>query len=248
MTPEPPTTYDHKPEITPETPTFTLPRCEGDEFIAPTVTLPANTEILNYRWGAQKPPFTSVPLTVEVYPGTVNQEEEWVWTEEWANDPPDGWRVEPGSPAVFTVKFKDVPCAAGPEPIVPETPVVKSAECVDGGLTKPTITLPADGAATYELHRLEPGRSYVVKARVTDGYRWASWEFPDGWVDHGRRLATYTVTFDEVSCEPVAEQPTQPGQLAATGPGDAAVLGGAALLTVAAGVSLIVARRRVMGR
>jgi hypothetical protein len=246
-TPEPSATDDAPTEVTPETPAFTLPRCEGDEFIAPTMTLPAHTDAITYEWNDTEigPPFDSVPLTVGVL-ATLNEG----YT--WAAEMPDGWLVQiSGTAAMFKVTFEDVPCAPHDEPIVPETPVVTPPKCVDGELAEPTVTLPADGAATYKLVGVtenEQGEWWVqVDARTTDGYRWAHWKFPAGWVDQAEGLATYTVTFDKVSCEPGAEQP-EPPELAATGPSDAAVLGGAALLTVAAGVSLIIARRRVMGR
>lgn len=254
VTPEPPATDDALIEVAPETPAFTLPRCEGDEFIAPTMTLPVDDDAVDYEWNDREigPPFDSVPLNVGVL-ATLKEG----YT--WAAALPDGWRVlNSGNAAMFMVKFEDVPCAPHDEPIVPETPVVTEPKCVDGEVTEPTVTLPADGAATYELDDLseykpDPGWWYEVDARTTEGYRWAHWKLPEGWVDWGEGLVTYTVKFDDVSCEPGAGQPAQPGagqpeELAATGPGDAVVLGGAALLTVAAGVSLIVARRRVTGR
>ncbi|MFD6140892.1 hypothetical protein [Promicromonospora sp. NPDC060271] len=247
VTPEPSVTDEAPIEVTPETPAYTLPACEGDEFIAPTMTLPADTDAIGYEWIDTEigPPFDSVPLTVGVL---ATLSEGYTWTAEM----PDGWLVQiGGDAAAFKVTFQDVPCAPHDEPIAPKTPVVTPPKCVDGELIEPTVTLPADGVATYELIHVwenEHGQWWVrVNARVTDGYRWAHWKFPEGWVDQAEGLATYSVMFDKLSCEPGAEQP-EPPVLAATGPSDAAVLGGAALLTVAAGVSLIIARRRVMGR
>jgi hypothetical protein len=247
-TPEPSATDDAPIEVTPETPAYTLPACEGDKFIAPTMTLPAHTDAITYEWIDTEigPPFDSVPLTVGVL---ATLSEGYTWTAEM----PDGWLVQiSGDAAAFRVTFEDVPCAPHDEPIVPKTPVVTEPECVDGELKEPTVTLPADGAATYKLDDVseyaDQGWWFEVTARTTEGYRWAHWKFPKGWEDWGEGVAIYTVKFDEPSCEPGAEQPKQPDELAATGPSDAAVLGGAALLTVAAGVSLIIARRRVMGR
>ncbi len=248
-TPEPSAADDAPIAVTPETPAYTLPRCEGDEFIAPTMTLPADTDAIDYEWNDTEigPPFDSVPLIVGVL-ATLSEG----YT--WAAEMPDGWNVlNGGDAAMFKVKFEDVPCAPHDEPVAPKTPVVTEPECVDGELKEPTVTLPADGAITYELDDVseydpDKGWSYEVQARPTEGYRWAHWKFPKGWTHWDVDLATYTVKFDELSCEPGAKQPKQPEELAATGPGDAVVLGGAALLTVAAGVSLIVARRRVLGR
>ncbi|MGI5188080.1 hypothetical protein ACQEVI_08040 [Promicromonospora sp. CA-289599] len=245
-TPEPSATDDAPVAVTPETPAYTLPRCEGDEFIAPTMTLPADTDAIDYEWNDPEigPPFDSVPLTVGVL---ATLSEGYTWTAEM----PDGWLVQiSGDAALLKVKFEDVPCAYE-ELVVPKVPVVTAPECVDGELKEATITLPADGAITYTMREIEgndPDWWYIVRAVTTDGYRFAHWKFPEGWELTEPGIADYMVKFDDVSCEPGAEQPEQPDELAATGPSDAAVLGGAALLTVAAGVSLIIARRRVMGR
>ncbi|MFE7506563.1 hypothetical protein [Promicromonospora sp. NPDC057488] len=248
-TPEPSATDDALIEVVPETPAFTLPECEGDEFIAPTMTLPADDDAIDYEWDDPEigPPFDSVPLIVGVR-ATLREG----YT--WAAELPEGWRVlDSGDTAMFTVRFEDVPCAHK-ELVVPKVPVVTGPECVDGELREPTITLPADGAITYTMREIEdnePDWWYIVRAKTTDGYRFAHWNFPEGWELTESGIADYMVKFDEVSCEPGAEQPEQPeqpGELAATGPTDAAILGGAALLTVAAGVSLIIARRRAMSR
>ncbi|WP_020017025.1 hypothetical protein [Promicromonospora sukumoe] len=251
VAPEPSATDDVLIEVVPQTPDYTLPSCEGDEFIAPTMTLPADDEAIDYEWNDPEigPPFDSVPLDVGVL-ATLKEG----YT--WAAELPAGWRVlNSGNAALFKVRFEDVPCAYE-EPVVPKVPVVTGPECVDGELREPTITLPADGAITYTVREIEdhePDWWYIVRARTTDGYRFAHWNFPEGWELTEPGIADYLVKFDDVSCEPETGGSAQPGaqqpdELAATGPGDAVVLGGAALLTVAAGVSLIIARRRVTGR
>ncbi|MFD6140893.1 hypothetical protein [Promicromonospora sp. NPDC060271] len=244
-TPEPTATDDGLIEVVPEGPLITWPRCEGDKYIPPTLRPAPDSDGVWYEFeiGWYDLPFL-VPLDLEVY---ANVKAGYTWAEEM----PDGWSTKDGVyDAVFKVRFEDVPCAPHPDPVVPEVPVVTQAECVDGELTEPTVTLPENGhGISYELFESESEPTHQVVAGIAWSYKWADEEdFPDGWTSNGVDAAWYDVKFDDVSCEPGAEQPRQPEELAATGPSDAAVLGGAALLTVAAGVSLIVARRRVTGR
>jgi hypothetical protein len=250
-TPEPSATDDALIEVVPTMPAITWPRCEGDKYIPPTLSAPPNSEGIEYLFEGYwyTNPFL-VPIDLEV---SASLKEGYTWAAEM----PDGWLLFPEYPdsAEYEVKFEDVPCAPHNDPVVPELPVVTQAECVDGELTEPTVTLPENGEGiTYKLveRASDPESTLDVSAKLSWSYFWDDEEkFPEGWHWSDVDVAWYDVKFDDVSCEPGAEQPAQPEQreeLAATGPSDAAVLGGAALLTVAAGVSLIVARRRVMGR
>jgi hypothetical protein len=251
-TPEPTATDDALIEVVPAPPAITWPMCEGDKFIPPTLQAPPDDEAIDYTFESywyEPGPFT-VPLHLEVY---AELKEGYTWAAEM----PDGWVAYPsGEGASYDVMFEDVPCAPHHDPIVPELPVVTQAECVDGELTEPTVTVPENSeGVTYELREYDDSDPRVL-AKASWSYRFAfdnEAQIPEGWEISDTDIAWYDVKFDEVSCEPGAEQPAQPGadepaELAATGSSDAAVLGGAALLTVAAGVSLIVARRRVMGR
>jgi hypothetical protein len=241
-TPEPTATDDALIEVVPAIPAITWPMCEGDKFIPPTLQAPPDDEAIDYTFESywyEPLPFT-VPLNLQVY---AELKEGYTWAAEM----PDGWRAySSGGGAVYDVKFEDVPCAPHHDRIVPEVPVVTQAKCVDGELTEPTVTLPENSeGVTYTLH--EDGDSGTrVLAKASWSYRFADEDkFPEGWLWSDLDVAWYDVKFDDVPCEPGAEQPKPPAELAATGPSDAAVLGGAALLTVAAGVSLIIARRRV---
>jgi hypothetical protein len=251
-TPEPSAPDDALIEVVPAMPAITWPRCEGDKYIPPTLSAPPNSEGIEYLFEGYwyTNPFL-VPIDLEV---SASLKEGYTWAAEM----PDGWLLFAEYPdsAVYEVKFEDVPCAPHNDPVVPELPVVTQAECVDGELTEPTITLPEDGdGITYQLadRFSDPESTLDVSATLSWSYFWAKEEkFPEGWTWSDVDRAWYDVKLDEVSCEPGAGQPgpsgAEPEQLAATGPSDAAVLGGAALLTVAAGVSLIIVRRRVMGR
>jgi hypothetical protein len=250
-TPEPTATDDALIEVVPAPPAITWPMCEGDKFIPPTLKAPPDDEAIDYtfeEYWYEPGPFT-VPLHLEVY---AELKEGYTWAAEM----PDGWVAYPsGEGASYDVMFEDVPCAPHHDPIVPELPVVTQAECVDGELTEPTVTVPENSeGVTYELRELrkyENSPDVRVHAKASWSYRFAfdnEAQIPEGWEIADTDIAWYDVTFDEVSCEPGAGQPEQREELAATGPSDAAVLGGAALLTVMAGVSLIVARRRVTGR
>ncbi|MEU4364260.1 hypothetical protein [Promicromonospora sp. NPDC023987] len=249
-TPEPSATDDTLIEVVPEIPAITWPRCEGDKYIPPRLSAPKDSDGIAYDFQGYwyTNPFL-VPIDLEV----------WATLKEgytWAAEVPEGWTVSADG-GTYEVKFEDVPCAPHNDPVVPELPVVTQAECVDGELTEPTVTLPENGEGiTYELadRASDPESTLDVSAKLSWSYFWAKEEkFPKGWTWSDVDVAWYDVKFDEVSCEPGAEQPAQPGadqpeQLAATGPRDVAVLGGAALLIVAAGVSLIIARRRATGR
>ncbi|MFI2487735.1 hypothetical protein ACH47X_12530 [Promicromonospora kroppenstedtii] len=245
-TPEPSAEDDALIEVVPEIPAITWPMCEGDEYVPPTLRAPRDTAGIDYEfedyWYTH--PYL-VPIDLEVY-ATLKEG----YT--WGSDVPEGWRLSQTG-GVFDVRFEDVPCAPHNDPIVPELPVVTQAECVDGELTEPTVTVPENTEGiTYELREDDAGTRVLAKTS------WSYFlvgpeEMPEGWTWSDPDVAWYDVTFDDVSCEPGAGQPAQPGaeepeMLAATGPGDAAVLGGAALLAVAAGVALIMVRRRVTGR
>lgn len=247
-TPEPSAEDDALIEVVPEIPAITWPMCEGDKYIPPTLRAPKNSEGITYEFEGYwyTNPFL-VPIDLEVY-ATLKEG----YT--WGADVPEGWRLSQTG-GVFEVKFEDVPCAPHNDPIVPELPVVTQAECVDGELTEPTVTVPeSTEAVTYELRDFDPAQGARVNATLSWSYFLAHQDkMPEGWVVSDPDVAWFDVTFDDVSCEPGAGQPADPGaeepeMLAATGPTDAAVLGGAALLTVAAGVALIIARRRVTGR
>ncbi|MFE7506562.1 hypothetical protein [Promicromonospora sp. NPDC057488] len=244
VTPEPSATDDALIEVVPDIPAITWPMCEGDKYIPPTLKAPKNSEGITYEfedyWYTY--PFL-VPINLHVY-ATLKEG----YT--WGADVPEGWRLSETGGA-YDVRFEDVPCAPHNDPIVPELPVVTQAECVDGELTEPTVTVPeSTEGVTYELREYDDGDPRVL-AKTSWSYFFGK-EAPEGWVISDPDVAWFDVTFDDVSCEPGAGQPEQSGsepeQLAATGPGDAVVLGGVALLTVAAGVALIIARRRVAAR
>ncbi len=245
-TPEPSAEDDALIEVVPEIPAITWPMCEGDEYVPPTLRAPKDSAGIDYEfedyWYTH--PYL-VPIDLEVY-ATLKEG----YT--WGAEVPEGWRLsETGG--VYDVKFEDVPCAPHNDPIVPALPVVTQAECVDGELTEPSVTAPENTEGiTYELRDDDAG--IRVLAKTSWSYFLASpEEMPEGWTWSDPDVAWFYPEFDDVSCEPGAGQPADPGaeepeMLAATGPTDAAVLGGAALLTVAAGVALIIARRRVTGR
>ncbi|SEE85300.1 InlB B-repeat-containing protein [Ruania alba] len=93
----------------------------------------------------------------------------------------------------------------------PSNPSVTQAVCVDGELTDPTLTLPADtDAITYSANPggpYSPGDTVTVTATLSAGYAWG--DMPAGWTQTSPTTAEYVVTFDDVECIPVApEDPT----------------------------------------
>jgi hypothetical protein len=95
--------------------------------------------------------------------------------------------------------------------------VVDEAECVDGALTRPTITVPDTPGITYSYNPPSPwtqGQTVVVTAKLADsGVAW-DLPLPEGWVYVDPVTATYTVTFAQVSCTPAT--PLDPGVVQAT--------------------------------
>ena len=85
-------------------------------------------------------------------------------------------------------------------------PTLDQAECVDGALTEPTLTLPTtDGITTWRDPEgpYAPGDTVVVTATLDPtGVGWPA-TLPTGWIETSATTATYTVTFADVTCTPV---------------------------------------------
>jgi hypothetical protein len=139
----------------------------------------------------------------------------------WADPPTEGWTVVDPVTATFTVELAAASCAE----IVPVLPDNHPAECVDGVLTPPVLTLPETEGITYSVSADPPyaaGQTVVVTATLdTAGVSWAA-ELPEEWVQTSPTTATYTHTFADVSCATVL--PVAPEVVAATCTVDGAVV------------------------
>ncbi len=86
-------------------------------------------------------------------------------------------------------------------------PTVTQAVCAGGVLSRPALELADTDRITYSVDREGPyraGESVVVTATLARaGVGWPD-PLPDGWTRTSPTTATYTVTFDDVSCAPVA--------------------------------------------
>ena len=91
----------------------------------------------------------------------------------------------------------------------PVAPTVTQAQCANGVLSPPTLTLPANaGGITYSRNAnppYDPGETVVVTATQAAGYRWPV-SMPTGWTRTSDTTATYSVTFANVACTPVTPQ------------------------------------------
>jgi hypothetical protein len=100
---------------------------------------------------------------------------------------------------------------------VPVVPDNHPAECVDGVLTPPVLTLPETEGITYSVSADPPyaaGQTVVVTATLAgEGVSWPA-ELPEEWVQTSPTTATYTHTFADVSC--TTALPVAPAVVAAT--------------------------------
>ena len=85
-------------------------------------------------------------------------------------------------------------------------PTNHDAECVGGALIPPTLTLAETDEISYSVDEeppYAPGQSVVVTATLEDTeVAWPD-ELPEGWTETSDTTATYTHTFDDVTCTPV---------------------------------------------
>ena len=90
--------------------------------------------------------------------------------------------------------------------MTPVAPTNHDAQCVDGALIPPTLTLAETDGITYSVDEdppYAPGQTVEVTATLDDaGVAWPD-QLPAGWTETSDTTATYTHTFDDVTCTPV---------------------------------------------
>jgi LPXTG-motif cell wall-anchored protein len=132
---------------------------------------------------------------------------------EWVDPLPDGWTLVDSVTATFTVELAASSCQI----VTPALPAIDEAECVDGALTEPTLTITPTAGIRYSTDAptpYAPGQTVVVTAALeSTGVAWPT-TLPDGWTWASPSTATYTVTFADVSCPPAT--PLNPGVVQAT--------------------------------
>ena len=116
---------------------------------------------------------------------------------------PAGWtRGQSPTTATFTVELVGTTC----DEVTPVAPTNHAAQCVDGALTPPTLTLAETDGISYSVDEdppYAPGQTVEVTATLEDdGVAWPD-QLPPGWTATSDTTATYTHTFDDVTCTPV---------------------------------------------
>ena len=92
--------------------------------------------------------------------------------------------------------------------LTPVAPTVTQAQCVNGALTAPTLTLPTTPPGiAYTVSSpapYDPGETVTVTATVTAAGSVLPTTMPPGWTRVSDTIATYLVQFADVQCTPVA--------------------------------------------
>ena len=90
--------------------------------------------------------------------------------------------------------------------VTPVPPTNHAAQCVDGALTPPTLTLAETDGISYSVDEdppYAPGQTVVVTATLDEqGDGWPD-QLPTGWTATSDTTATLTHTFDDVTCTAV---------------------------------------------
>ena len=105
--------------------------------------------------------------------------------------------------APLTVTLPGTSC----DEVTPVAPALTQAVCANGVLSTPTLELVTTDGVTYTV---DPEAPYAAGDTVTviatlrpAGVGWPD-ELPDGWSRQSNTRATFELTFDDVSCTPVA--------------------------------------------
>ena len=189
----------------PVAPTVTQPTCSGGVVTTPTIVLATTPAGVSYASSPAGPYDGTVDTPVTVT-ATLADGFEW-------GPLPDGWvEVDPVT-ATYPVTLVGTTC----DEVTPVLPTVTQAVCAAGVLTPPSLVLSSTDGITYSADPAgpyAPGQPVIVTATLDDaGVGWPD-PLPDGWIRTGDTTATYTFTFDDVSCTPVA--PVAPTVVAAT--------------------------------
>lgn len=179
--------------VAPVIPTIEGNVCVGGLYVAPTIVVNGPDGVV-YSNGVAADGKITITATVEAG---------FAWD---AENMPEGWTIDEENPGVahFTGEYVEAPCT----PVVPALPVVTPGVCEDDKVVPPSVELPTTPGITYTKSGEEvPGGTVVITAVLGDGYEWG--EMPEGWTIVNPTTATYTVTFDTITCE-LPEKPTTP--------------------------------------
>ena len=189
--------------VSPDDPLIVQATCSEGEVIAPTLTL-APVDGISYLVtptdlgdGTADVEVTVAAALAEGY--------------EWGQLP-EGWTQVDLVTATFSAVLEGTSCTE----ITPVSPSVVQSQCVEGALSDPSLTLATTDRITYSVDNADPapGDAVIVTASLpatTDAFPLT---LPPGWSRQSARVATYSLTFDDVACvlatplDPVVEQAT----------------------------------------
>jgi hypothetical protein len=178
---------------TPVAPKVTQATCAAGVVTAPTI-VPASSRWITYTVDPPGPydgsQDTSVTVTATVHDGYA-----------WEQMPPGWTDVDPAT-AAFVVELAAASC----EEVTPAAPAVTEAICAGGVVSEPTLTLAETDGITYAADPPGPyAPGVVVTVTATLDSEEVGWpdELPARWIRQSDTTATYTVTFERVTCTPV---------------------------------------------
>ena len=180
--------------VIPADPTVTQATCTNGEVTVPTVESGTGPTGVSYSFDPPGPydGTRDTPVTVTA---TLSDGLEW-------GELPDDWTEASPTEATFAVELVGTTC----DEVTPVAPTNHDAECVGGALTPPTLTLAETDEISYNVDAdppYAPGQTVEVTATLDEeGVGWPD-ELPPGWTATSDTTATYTHTFDDVTCTPV---------------------------------------------
>ncbi len=180
--------------VSPTNPVVVPATCTGGAVTEPMVVLPG-TEGIVYS-AEPGPPYDGTKETTVTVTAILDDGFEW-------GQIPAGWRQVDAVTATHELVLHAASC----DVVTPAAPSVIEAQCVGGVVTAPEIELARTDGITYTADPAGPyaaGDTVTVTATLADsGVGWPE-ELPAGWTAQSSTTATYTVTFDRVSCRPVS--------------------------------------------
>ncbi|MCF4123253.1 hypothetical protein L1785_19985, partial [Antribacter sp. KLBMP9083] len=214
-------------EVVPVNPTVTQAACPAGELIAPTLTLPANTEAITYTVAPAGPYTAGQTVTV-----TATLSAGFAW-----GTLPAGWVEVSPTVATFSVTFDNVVCIV----VSPQSPVLKPSVCPPGA-TVPTPSVLTVGTTTGITYTAGPagpysaGQTVTITATLQAGFAWGT--LPTGWTQVSATVATFKVTFGPDAVCPKPAQPAPPAApiLPVTGADGTGVLIGLSTLSLLTGL------------
>jgi uncharacterized repeat protein (TIGR01451 family) len=182
--------------IQPVSPEITMSVCVAGEVTEPSLTVPADTDVINYELREGDPVITDEGYSYLVTATIVV--DGYAFPEEGLLE---GWTYVSPTVVQFSITLPLDEC----EIVEPVAPTVAQAVCTGGVLEAPEVILSTEPEGiSYEIDgSVVPGATVTVIATITeDGLAWPD-TLPEGWVEVDAVTATYEIVLDDVECEQV---------------------------------------------